>query len=132
MTPDETRAHLAAVVEQTQALIARDWVDEDSPTPVECRRPTGEVGATFTTSRHFEGAAPSDAELEAVAALWEQRGLLVGRGPRAIGALLGVDQSDPAFYLQLRVTDEASWLSGQAPCVEGDAIALAQPEAAGD
>jgi len=124
ITPQEARATLTSLLDDTQSLIGGEWNVHDSPSPVPCPRGgAAEPGVAFTGHRTLDGGGGFADIAAPTTALWEAAGLRVGR--TAVGpfdVLRGVHPSDPAFTAELRVGARSTMLRGQSPCAEGDAI----------
>lgn len=123
MSAQEAQAVLVALLDATQALVAGEWENHDSPSPVECTLDeTSGVGVAFTGRRTLDVGGSLDPVVAAVSELWRSAGLEVGRS--TIGnfdTLLGVDPHNRAFFAELQLGARTGVVRGQSPCVPGNA-----------
>lgn len=121
-SPQETQAVLVDLLDETQEIVGGEWQIQDSPSPDPCQLPgSGDEGVTFTGSRTLATGLDEDALLAVVDQL-ENEGFEVGRarvGP--FENVRGVMPGNQAFYVLLSSGERVANLTGQAPCVPGDA-----------
>jgi hypothetical protein len=122
VSPEQSQQRLLALLDETQEeLGGGTWVNDDSPSPVDCALPgSGGEGTTFTGTRTLEGEPLDDAAISDLLAFWESEGFEAGSSGRGIiTSVLAVNPGNETLFLELRMTDGLSMLTGQAACVPG-------------
>lgn len=123
-SPKESQEKLLALLDETQQLIGGDWENQDSGSPRDCELPgSGDTGTTFTGARSQEMPALDDDTVAKVFEFWEGEGFEAGEaGMGVLTSVLGVHPDNKSYYVELRIGEQATQLSGQAACVPGSTL----------
>jgi len=121
LSPEDSQKELFALLDDVQAQIGGDWVNEDSLSPRGCTLPGGDDGVTFTGTRTLEAPAMTEAQLDELVDFLGDKGFDAGvSGMGILTDVLAVDPDDKTSYVEVRVGDVSSQLTGQARCAVGD------------
>jgi hypothetical protein len=120
-SPQRSQDTLLALLDDVQAQIGGTWVNEDSPSPRGCELAGGDDGVTFTGTRSMAAPAMTEAEIDDLLAFFDDAGFDAGKsGMGVLTDVLAVDPDDATSFVEVRIGDQSTQLTGQAACAVGD------------
>ena len=114
-TAGQARDDFRAMLDDTQALIGGDWVDQDDPTPRACVVQWGLAGETYASLR-LSATTPDTRLLSWVQREWERLGYDVERTEIGPASQLTGRTSIGGELVILRVSDRGVTLQGESAC----------------
>ena len=121
VSPEESQKTLFALLEKVQTRIGGDWVNEDSLSPRGCLLADGDEGVTFTGTRTLADPQITEDDIDALVAYLGDEGFEAGKsGIGLFTDVLAVDPNDKTSFVEVRIGDQSTQLTGQAACAVGN------------
>lgn len=121
-TPQENRDALGVLFDDTQALLAGDWKNEDDPEPFPCDPASGGDGVQYSLIRSAEGAPEANDRqviADRVAEFWKTHGYTTTRSEAPTFGSEVRAINDERSNLLFSVSENATTLHGGSDCTPG-------------